>query len=65
MIFPLEVVVLRTSNEEAPVLKTPGLNNPVLNAPVPVAPVRNTPVLKAEPEAKRDGAAKPFAVEFV
>ena len=75
MTFPLEVVVLRTTGGEIPVLKTPVLSDPclttpvlktpVLNAPVPVPPVRNTPVLKAEPEAKTDGAAKPFAVEFV
>ena len=75
MTLPLEVVVLRTTEGEVPVLKnpvlsdpcliTPVLKTPVLNAPLPVPPVRNTPVLKAEPEPKTDGASKLFAVEFV
>lgn len=80
MTLQLEVVVLKRTDGEVPVLKTPVLSgacliNPVLKipvlsdacllAPVPAAPVRNTPVLKAEPEAKTDGAAKPFAVRFV
>ena len=38
---------------------------PVLKAPVPTAPVPTAPVLNREPEAKPDGAANPFAEEFV
>lgn len=70
MNLPLVVMVLRTTDGEVLVMKTPVLSDPclitpVLSTPVPTAPVRKTPVLKAEPEAKWEGGAKPFAVEFV
>ena len=45
--------------------ETPVLKAPVPTAPVPTAPVPTAPVLKREPEAKPDGAANPFAEEFV
>ena len=57
--------MLRTTDGEVSLLKIPVLSDPCPTTPVPNAPVRNTPVLKAEPEAKSDGAAKPFTVEFV
>ncbi len=59
-----QVVVLKTSVLSDSCLIIPVLKIPVLNTPVPAAPVRITPVLKPEPEAKMDGLAKPFAVEF-
>ena len=73
--FPLEVMVLETTDAEVSVLKTPVLSDPcvttpvldipVLKIPVPAVPTRTTPVLKTEPETKMDGLAKPFTVEFV
>ena len=65
-------MLLSTVDGEVSVLETPVLSDtrlmvPVLYTPVPAVPVpmRITPVLKAEPEAKTVGAAKPFAVELV
>ena len=61
----LTTPVLNTPVPVAPVLSDPCLTTPVLNTPVPVAPVRKNPVWKVEPDARWDGAAKPFAVVFV
>lgn len=70
----MDVVVLRNTDGGASLLKTPVLIDPCLTTPVlktpvpvpvPVPPVRKISVLKVEPEAKTDGAAKLFVVEFV
>ena len=61
--------MLRITDGQVAVMITsvliPVLKIAVLDTAVPAAPVRITLVLKPEPEARMDGVAKPFAVEFV